>query len=120
MSSASGSRTATTPAATPGSSSATPVTDPPAPTAPWQQAEVLEIRRETPRAKTIRLRLSTPVRHVAGQHYVVRLTAADGYRAQRSYSVASAPDDSGEVELTVELLDGGEVSGFLHEVLEVG
>ena len=50
----------------------------------------------------------------------MRLTAPDGYTASRSYSVASAPDDTGEIELTVERLDGGEVSGFLHDVVEVG
>jgi ferredoxin-NADP reductase len=86
----------------------------------WQHATVTDIRTETARAKTFRLQLEHPVRHVAGQHYVVRLTAPDGYRAQRSYSVASAPDDSGTIELTVERLDGGEVSGFLHDVVEVG
>lgn len=85
----------------------------------WQQATVLDIRRETANAKTFRLRLSAPCRHAPGQHYVVRLTAPDGYRAQRSYSVASAP--GGEwIELTVELLPGGEVSGFLHEVVALG
>ena len=55
-----------------------------------------------------------------GQHYVVRLTAPDGYTASRSYSVASAPDGTGEFELTVERLDDGEVSTFLHDVVEVG
>ncbi len=51
---------------------------------------------------------------------MLRLTAPDGYRAARSYSVASAPDDSGEIEFTVERLDGGEVSTFLHDELAVG
>jgi ferredoxin-NADP reductase len=78
------------------------------------------IRAETPRAKTFRLALNEPVHHLAGQHYVVRLTAPDGYTASRSYSVASAPDGSAELELTVERLEGGEVSGFLHDVVEVG
>jgi ferredoxin-NADP reductase len=87
---------------------------------PWQTATVLDVRAETPRAKTFRLALERPRRHVAGQHYVVRLTAEDGYRAQRSYSVASAPDDGGTIELTVERLDEGEVSIFLHDVVEVG
>ncbi len=86
----------------------------------WQPATVVAIATETARAKTFRLTLSRPVRHVAGQHYVVRLTAPDGYRAQRSYSVASAPDDSGQIELTVERLSDGEVSGFLHDVVLVG
>jgi ferredoxin-NADP reductase len=87
---------------------------------PWQNATVVEVRDETPRAKTFRLDLPSPRRHIAGQHYVVRLTAEDGYRAQRSYSVASAPDDSGQIDLTVERLDNGEVSSFLHEVVEPG
>jgi ferredoxin-NADP reductase len=86
----------------------------------WQGAEVVEIRPENPRATTFRLRLEAPQRHVAGQHYVLRLTAPDGYSASRSYSVASAPDDSGEIELTVERLPGGEVSSFLHDEVVVG
>jgi ferredoxin-NADP reductase len=87
---------------------------------PWQTATVVSIRDETARTKTFRLALDAPKPHLAGQHYVVRLTAPDGYTASRSYSVASAPDDSAEVELTVERLDDGEVSGFLHDVVEVG
>jgi ferredoxin-NADP reductase len=86
----------------------------------WVDAEVLEIRDETARAKSFRLRLPQPSQHLAGQHYVVRLTAPDGYTASRSYSVASAPDGSDEIELTVERLEGGEVSSFLHDDLEVG
>src|SRR5206468_1068761 len=67
-----------------------------------------------------RLRLERPAPHRAGQHYVVRLTAPDGYTASRSYSVASAPDESGEIELTVERLVDGEVSSFLHDVVQPG
>ena len=78
------------------------------------------ITEETPRAKTFRLRLEHPAPHLAGQHYVVRLTAPDGYTASRSYSVASPPDDSREIEITVERLPEGEVSTFLHDVVEVG
>jgi ferredoxin-NADP reductase len=81
---------------------------------------VVAIRPETARAKTFRLALPVPSGHRAGQHYVVRLTAPDGYTASRSYSVASAPDGSSEFELTVERLDGGEVSTFLHDVVEPG
>ena len=92
---------------------------PPAP-GPWQRATVLATDPETATARTLRLGLADPVPPLPGQHYVVRLVAPDGYTATRSYSVASAPDDSGEVELTVELLPDGEVSGFLHDVLEVG
>ncbi|MGI5130211.1 FAD-binding oxidoreductase [Pseudonocardia sp. CA-107938] len=86
----------------------------------WQQATVLSVRDETPTARTFRLRLPAPHRHLPGQHYVVRLTAPDGYSASRSYSVASAPDDSGEIELTVEKLVDGEVSEFLHDVVVPG
>ena len=86
----------------------------------WQLGTVVDIRGETARAKTFRFALPTPSRHMPGQHFVVRLTAPDGYTASRSYSVATAPDGSNEIELTVELLDGGEVSTFLHDVVEVG
>ncbi len=83
-----------------------------------------EIRDETPRAKTFRLAVPGRPEHLAGQHYVVRLTAPDGYTASRSYSVASAPGDPevgpDAIELTVERFDDGEVSGFLHDGLELG
>lgn len=87
---------------------------------PWQQSTVVGIRSETPRTRTFRLRLSEPMTYVPGQHVVLRLTAPDGYTASRSYSVASAPDGSSEIELTVERLDEGEVSGFLHDEVTVG
>ena len=89
-------------------------------TGPWRVATVVERRAETSRAATFRLRLDDPLRQRAGQHVVVRLTAPDGYTAQRSYSVASFPDDGPEFELTVERLEGGEVSMFLHDVVEPG
>jgi ferredoxin-NADP reductase len=88
--------------------------------ASWQTATVVAVRDETPTAKTLRLRVDAPTGHRAGQHYVVRLTAPDGYTASRSYSVASAPDGTGEFELTVERFPDGEVSVFLHDVAEVG
>jgi ferredoxin-NADP reductase len=90
------------------------------PLGPWQQSTVVGIRTETPSAKTLRLRLSEPTGYLAGQHFVLRLTAPDGYTASRSYSVASAPDATSEIELTVERLDDGEVSGFVHDELVVG
>jgi ferredoxin-NADP reductase len=86
----------------------------------WKAATVVGIRRETPRAKTLRLSLPDWSPQRAGQHVVVRLTAPDGYTASRSYSIASAPDDTKEFELTVERLENGEVSTFLHDDLEVG
>jgi ferredoxin-NADP reductase len=86
----------------------------------WQIADVEEIRVETPRAKTFRLRLPMWMPHLPGQHYDVRLTAPDGYRAERSYSIASSPLDEGVVELTIDRLDGGEVSSYFHDVLVEG
>jgi ferredoxin-NADP reductase len=86
----------------------------------WQVATVTHIRPETPRVKTFRLALTHPSWHMAGQHFSVKLTAPDGYMTERSYSVASAPDDSGEIELTVERLQDGEVSMFLHDEVMVG
>jgi ferredoxin-NADP reductase len=87
---------------------------------PWQTATVVAVTVETATAKTFRLGLAGPAAHLAGQHYLVRLTAPDGYTATRSYSVASAPDGSNQFELTVERLEDGEVSTFLHDVAEVG
>ena len=86
----------------------------------WRDATIVAIRSETSRAKTLRLRLAEPSGHLAGQHYVVRLTAPDGYSASRSYSVASPPEISNEFDLTVERLDDGEVSTFVHDELRVG
>jgi ferredoxin-NADP reductase len=93
-----------------------------APRAPgrWQIATVEQIRVETPRVKTFRLRLPMWMPHLPGQHYDVRLTAPDGYVAQRSYSVASSPLDEGTVELTIDRLDDGEVSTYFHDVLVEG
>jgi ferredoxin-NADP reductase len=81
---------------------------------------VVRVTRETRRAKTFTLRLERPTARLAGQHYVIRLTAPDGYTASRSYSVASAPDGSADIDVTVERLDGGEVSTFLHDVVQPG
>jgi ferredoxin-NADP reductase len=86
----------------------------------WQTATVLDFRDETSRARTFRLCVPGAAPRLAGQHYVVRLTAPDGYTAARSYSVASAPDDSDEIEITVERLEDGEVSTFLHDTVEAG
>ena len=86
----------------------------------WQIATVTEVKVETPRVKSFRFTVPMWMAHLPGQHYDVRLTAPDGYRAQRSYSVASSPLDVGEVELTIDLLDDGEVSPYFHEVVEVG
>ncbi len=86
----------------------------------WQIATVTNIKQETRRAKTFTLRLPDWVPHHAGQHYDLRLTAPDGYQAQRSYSVASEPERSGEVDLTIERIDDGEVSPYMHDIIVVG
>ena len=86
----------------------------------WQLGTVTAIAQETPRVKSFKVRLPTWMPHLPGQHYDVRLTAPDGYRAQRSYSVASSPLDEGEIELTVDRLDDGEVSAYFHDVLMEG
>jgi ferredoxin-NADP reductase len=86
----------------------------------WQIATVTEVIEETPRVKSFRFEVPMWMPHLPGQHYDVRLTAPDGYRAQRSYSIASSPLDEGEIELTIDLLDDGEVSPYFHEVVEKG
>ena len=86
----------------------------------WQIATVTAIRAETPGVKSFRLALPMWMPHLPGQHYDVRLTAEDGYRAQRSYSVASSPLDEGEIELAIDRLADGEVSPYFHDVLEEG
>lgn len=89
-------------------------------TSPWSLAAITATRTETARARTFTLRGPAPLGHRAGQHVVVRLTAPDGYTASRSYSVATPPSDGPTFDLTVERLADGEVSGFLHDVAEVG
>lgn len=96
------------------------MTDPLVAVGGWQSATVAEVHDETARAKTFRLTLAHPRPHLAGQHFVLRLTAPDGYTASRSYSVASAPDDGKQIDLTVERLAGGEVSSFLHDEVVIG
>jgi ferredoxin-NADP reductase len=90
-----------------------------APRAGWRLATVVAVDHPASNAVRLRLAVDDPVPHLPGQHYVVRLTADDGYTAARSYSVASAPSDP-HVELYVERLDDGEVSTFLADVVEVG
>jgi ferredoxin-NADP reductase len=78
------------------------------------------IRLETPHTKSITLDLPNWIGHQAGQHVDVRLTAEDGYQAERSYSIASPPEEAQRVTLTVERIDDGEVSPYLTEDLRVG
>jgi ferredoxin-NADP reductase len=86
----------------------------------WQVATVASVVEETPRVKSFRLELEMWMPHMPGQHYDVRLTAPDGYQAQRSYSIASSPLDEGFVELTIDRLDDGEVSPYFHDIVEEG
>jgi ferredoxin-NADP reductase len=86
----------------------------------WQVATVTALRDETPRVKTLSLLVPGWTTHRPGQHVDIRLTAEDGYQAQRSYSIASAPNSQAMVDLTVERVEGGEVSEFLHDELVVG
>ena len=85
----------------------------------WQVATVADVVAETPRVKTIAFDVPHWPGHRAGQHVDVRLTAEDGYVAERSYSIASAPDGL-RIELTVERLDDGEVSPYLTDELRSG
>jgi ferredoxin-NADP reductase len=85
----------------------------------WRLATVAEVITETPRARTLVLDIPGWPGHRTGQHVDVRLTAEDGYQAQRSYSIASAPEDAA-VTLTVERVDDGEVSPYLTDELRVG
>ena len=86
----------------------------------WQISTVTAIRAETPEVSSYTLQLPSWRAHRAGQHYDVRLTAADGYQAQRSYSIASPPSRKGEVDLTIERIADGEVSPYFHDVVQVG
>jgi len=86
----------------------------------WRVGTVVALHDETPTARTITLQLADWPSHVAGQHVDVRLTASDGYSAVRSYSIASAPNAEGRVDLTVECLADGEVSPYLTQELAVG
>jgi ferredoxin-NADP reductase len=86
----------------------------------WQIATVKAIKPETTQVKSFTLELPEWTRHRAGQHYDIRLTAEDGYQAQRSYSIASEPERAGEIDLTVERIPDGEASTYLHDVLVPG
>jgi ferredoxin-NADP reductase len=86
----------------------------------WRVATVRATTAETPHARTLRLDVPDWPGHRAGQHVDVRLTADDGYQAQRSYSIASAPEDDGGLALTVERIDDGEVSPYLTDEVRAG
>ncbi len=86
----------------------------------WQIVTVTAIRAETPHVKTLSLLVPGWQSHRPGQHVDIRLTAEDGYQAQRSYSIASAPSDQPVIDLSIELVDDGEMSPFLHDAVVVG
>jgi ferredoxin-NADP reductase len=86
----------------------------------WQIGTVTAVKPETPRVKSFRIELPMWMPYLPGQHFDVRLTAPDGYQAERSYSIASSPVDEGEIELTIDRLDDGEVSPYFHDVVEEG
>ena len=86
----------------------------------WQLGQVVELADETPRVRSVVLAVPGWRGHLAGQHVDVRLTAEDGYQAQRSYSIASPPDDGQRLALTIERLEDGEVSPYLVDELRRG
>ena len=86
----------------------------------WQRATIVQILARAAGIRSYFLSLAEPLSFRAGQHVDVRLTAPDGYQARRSYSIASAPEAGGTIELVIERLDNGEVSPFFHDVAVVG
>ncbi|MDP9278644.1 MAG: ferredoxin reductase [Gemmatimonadota bacterium] len=90
-----------------------------APRIVWRSANVIEVVQETREARTLVLDVPGWPGHRAGQHVDVRLTAEDGYQAERSYSIASAPEEP-HLSLTIERLDDGEVSPYLSDELRAG
>ena len=86
----------------------------------WQPTTIAAISRLTSRVMNFRFLPSEPFAYRAGQHVDVRLIAPDGYTAQRSYSIASAPEAGNEIELAIEKLEDGEVSPFFHDIAAVG
>jgi ferredoxin-NADP reductase len=91
----------------------------PRPASSWRTAVVREVSHPNPMAVVLRIEVPDRLDHLPGQHYVVKLTADDGYSASRSYSVASAPHEQ-LLEFYVERLDDGEVSPYLADDVEVG
>lgn len=83
----------------------------------WQLGTVVATRIETARTKSLTIAVPQWTGHRPGQHVDVRLTAEDGYQAERSYSIASAPEDQGKLTITVERLEDGEVSPYLVDAL---
>jgi ferredoxin-NADP reductase len=86
----------------------------------WQDSLVTDIIPRTPRIKSFVVLPSRPFPFEAGQHVDLRLTAPNQYQAMRSYSIGSSPEDNSRIELAIERLEGGEVSPFFHDVVEIG
>ena len=86
----------------------------------WQNAIITRVKELSPRVKSFFFRLAEPIAFRPGQHVLLRLTGPDGYRAQRNYSIASAPGAGEELELTIERLHDGEISPFMHDAAHVG
>lgn len=86
----------------------------------WQIATVTSVSTESPRVKLFKLELASETKFRAGQYFDIRLTAPDGYQAQRSYSITSSPEDARTIELAIELITDGEVSSYFHEYVESG
>jgi len=86
----------------------------------WKPTKLTAIVPRTPRITSFFFAWPDPMTFIPGQHMDVRLTAPDGYEAQRSYSIASAPEHTGHLELAIERLENGEVSTFLHDEVRVG
>ncbi|MEQ1579401.1 MAG: ferredoxin reductase [Steroidobacteraceae bacterium] len=86
----------------------------------WQTLRIVRIERQTSRVKSVFLSGTQPFDFTAGQHVTVRLTSETGHTAQRSYSIASAPENPDFIELAIERLDTGEVSPYFHDIAKVG
>jgi len=86
----------------------------------WRRARIVGLSPLTPTVRSVRLQVDPSTTFIAGQHVDVRLTADDGYVAQRSYSIASPPSERGMIELVIERLRDGEVSPYFHEEAAIG
>jgi ferredoxin-NADP reductase len=89
-------------------------------TSGWMVATVDSVHTESPRVKLFRLKMPGRRKFRAGQYFDIRLTAPDGYQAQRSYSISSSPEEPEIIELAIELIPDGEVSSYFHEAVEEG